>query len=74
MLHGCPDAPTGRGVDSIVAIFSNPLPLLGEIGSLTEQMAETARNGNEVMAHSLAVVKKSLSMSETTLEALKEHK
>jgi hypothetical protein len=48
--------------------------ILEEIGALTTQMSETARNANEVMAHSLAVVRKGMAMSETTLEALKEHK
>ena len=49
-------------------------PILEEIGALANQMAEAARNANEVMAHSQAAIKKGIAMSEATLEALKENK
>jgi hypothetical protein len=49
-------------------------PALEEIGTLANQMAETSRNANQVMEHSLEVIRKGIAISEATLEALRENK
>jgi hypothetical protein len=43
-------------------------------GTLANQMAETVRNANQVMEHSLEAIKNGIVLSEATLEALKENR
>jgi hypothetical protein len=70
------ELPAGNTSKPLLPRADEPViaPALKEIGTLANQMAETSRNANQVMEHSLAAIRKGIAISEVTLEALKENK